>query len=47
MVRTLLDRGIPIFQDPERAARAIAAVLRYYRTRDGLAQESRSENQAG
>ena len=34
MVRSLLDRGIPVYQDPERAARAVAAVLRYYESRD-------------
>jgi hypothetical protein len=39
MVRDLLDRGIPIFADPERAARAIAAVLAYYRMRDGIVSE--------
>jgi len=36
MVRHLLDRGIPVYQDPERAARSIAAVLEYYRLRDGI-----------
>jgi acyl-CoA synthetase (NDP forming) len=36
MVRSLLDRGVPIYQDPERAARAIAAVLEYYKMRDGI-----------
>ncbi len=36
MVRELLDRGIPIFRDPKRAARAMAAVLRYYQMRDGI-----------
>ncbi len=36
MVRYLLDRGIPIYQDPERAARAMAAVLHYYNMRDKL-----------
>ena len=33
MVRYLLDRAIPIYQDPERAARAMAAVLQYHRVR--------------
>jgi len=47
MVRTLLDRGIPIFQDPERAARAIAAVLRYYRIRDAMGADATSEVRAG
>jgi acetate---CoA ligase (ADP-forming) subunit alpha len=36
MVRTLLDRGMPIYQDPERAARSITAVLQYYKMRDGI-----------
>jgi len=36
MVRSLLDRGVPIYQDPERAARSIAAVLEYYKMRDGM-----------
>ncbi|MFO7569762.1 MAG: CoA-binding protein [Smithellaceae bacterium] len=36
MVRTLLDRGIPIYQDPERAARAMAAVREYYQRRQRL-----------
>jgi acyl-CoA synthetase (NDP forming) len=36
LVRSLLDRGIPIYQDPERAARSIAAVLQYYKMRCGM-----------
>jgi acyl-CoA synthetase (NDP forming) len=36
MVRFLLDRGIPIYQDPERGARSIAAVMEYYKMRDGI-----------
>jgi len=36
LVRSLLDRGVPVYQDPERAARSIAAVLRYYKMRDGI-----------
>jgi acetate---CoA ligase (ADP-forming) subunit alpha len=36
MVRDLLDLGVPIYQDPQRAARAMAAVRRYYRLRDML-----------
>ena len=36
MVRTLLDRGIPVYQDPERAARSIAAVQEYYKRRDQI-----------
>jgi len=39
MVRTLLDRGVPVYQDPERAARSIAAVREYYRRRDGIKAE--------
>jgi len=40
MARNLLDRGMPVYQDPERAARAMAAVLQYYRMRDGRAKEA-------
>ena len=40
MVRYLLDRGIPIYQDPERAARAMAAVVQYYKMRDGRTKEA-------
>lgn len=36
MARTLLDRGVPIYQDPERAARSIAAVREYYSRRDRI-----------
>ncbi|MDD4862307.1 MAG: hypothetical protein PHI33_09355, partial [Smithellaceae bacterium] len=36
MVRYLLDRGLPIYQDPERAVRAMAAVLYYYQMRDSI-----------
>lgn len=32
-IRGLLDRGIPVFQGPERAARALSALLRYVRLR--------------
>ncbi|MHB8136843.1 MAG: acetate--CoA ligase family protein [Smithellaceae bacterium] len=42
MVRYLLDRGIPIYQDPERAARAMAAVLQYYKKRDGMTQKGKA-----
>lgn len=38
MVRNLLDRGVPVYQDPERAARSIAAVLEYYKMRDGITE---------
>ncbi len=37
MVKNLLGRGVPIYQGPERAARAMAALLEYYRLRDSLA----------
>lgn len=37
MVRSLLERGIPVYQDAERAARAIAAVREYYQRRDKMA----------
>ena len=36
MVRFLLDQGVPIYQDPERAARSIAAVLEYHKMQDGI-----------
>jgi acetate---CoA ligase (ADP-forming) subunit alpha len=39
MVRNLLDRGVPVYQDPERAARSMAAVLQYYRMRDAITKE--------
>jgi len=38
MVRKLLDKGIPVYRDPERAARSLAAVLQYYKIRDSRAQ---------
>jgi acyl-CoA synthetase (NDP forming) len=41
MVRSLLDRGVPVFPDPERAARAIAALLQYHRGRDKAAAGKR------
>ena len=31
MVKNLLERGVPIYQGPERAARAMAALLEYHR----------------
>ncbi|MRR17551.1 MAG: CoA-binding protein [Deltaproteobacteria bacterium] len=40
LVRYLLDRGIPVYQDPERAARAMAAVLQYYKKREKLAERT-------
>ena len=36
LVRDLLDLGVPIFQDPQRAARAMAALRRYYTMRDAM-----------
>ncbi len=42
MVRYLLDRGIPIYQDPERAARAMAAVLQYYKKHDGMIRKGKT-----
>jgi acyl-CoA synthetase (NDP forming) len=36
MIRTLLDRGIPVYQDPERAVRAMAAVWKYYEKRESM-----------
>lgn len=38
MVRSLLDRGVPVYADPERAARSMAAVLEYYRMRDAISK---------
>lgn len=35
MTRDLLERGIPIYPEPKRAARALAAVIRYYQMRNG------------
>ena len=40
MLRTLLELGIPIYQDPERAARSISTVLTYYRMRDEISLSS-------
>ena len=36
MVRNLLEQGVPIYQDPDRAARSIAAVIQYYKMRDHI-----------
>jgi acyl-CoA synthetase (NDP forming) len=38
MVRDLLNRGVPIYRDPERAARSLAAVLEYHKMRDGITE---------
>jgi acetyl-CoA synthetase (ADP-forming) len=40
IVRQLLDRGVPIYEGPERAARSIAALIQYYRARDRLVGEA-------
>jgi acyl-CoA synthetase (NDP forming) len=40
MVRTLLSRGVPVYQDPERAARSLAAVREYYQRRDRIKAEA-------
>jgi len=36
LVRTLLDNGVPVYQEPERAARSMAALLEYYKKRDEM-----------
>jgi acetyl-CoA synthetase (ADP-forming) len=43
MARSLLDRGIPVYQDPERAARAMAALIEYHRLRERTAAISAQE----
>ncbi len=40
MAQGLLERGVPIYQGPERAARAMAALLAYYRMRDNLVSQT-------
>jgi acetyl-CoA synthetase (ADP-forming) len=40
MIRLLLERGVPIYEDPERAARSVAALIQYYKKRDRLAGTS-------
>ena len=40
MARTLLNRGIPVYQDPERAARSMAAVKAYYKRRDEIKSDA-------
>jgi len=42
MVHGLLERGVPIYQGPERAARAMAALLEYHRVRARLTSEGGS-----
>jgi acyl-CoA synthetase (NDP forming) len=34
IVRHLLDRGVPIYEEPERAAKALAALVTYHQRRD-------------
>jgi acetyl-CoA synthetase (ADP-forming) len=34
IIRQLLDRGLPMYEGPERAARSLAALVQYYRKRD-------------
>ncbi len=46
MVRSLLDCGVPIYQDPERAARAMAAVLAYKRMRESVTAARGSKRRA-
>lgn len=36
MIRNLLDHGVPVYQDPERAVRAMAAVWKYYEQRERM-----------
>jgi acyl-CoA synthetase (NDP forming) len=40
MLKSLLERGVPIYPGPERAARALAALLKYYTWRDRLLEEN-------
>ncbi|MBN2398193.1 MAG: CoA-binding protein, partial [Deltaproteobacteria bacterium] len=47
MVQGLLERGVPIYQGPERAARAMAALLEYHRMRERLTSGDCSYSVAG
>lgn len=38
MIKKLLERGLPIYEEPERAARSLAALLRYYQKREILSR---------
>jgi hypothetical protein len=38
MIRILLDLGLPVYEDPERAANSIAALIQYYKKRDRAAE---------
>jgi acyl-CoA synthetase (NDP forming) len=33
--QVLMENGVPLFADPQRAARALAALVRYHREKDG------------
>jgi acyl-CoA synthetase (NDP forming) len=46
LVRRLIERGIPVFQGPERAARAIEAAFRYTRLRDKILATASQEKAA-
>ncbi|MDY0044642.1 MAG: CoA-binding protein [Syntrophales bacterium] len=39
IVRDLLDRGVPIYKDPERAARAMAALVEYHTIKDKVSEK--------
>jgi acetyl-CoA synthetase (ADP-forming) len=47
LIRGLMDLGIPVFQGPERAARALGALREYYRLRDQLSASTRSGEPTG
>ncbi len=40
MAQGLLERGVPIYQGPERAARAMAALIEYHRMREKIVSET-------
>ena len=40
MAQGLLERGVPIYQGPERAARAMAALIEYHRVREKIVSET-------
>ncbi len=43
MVRALLEGGLPVYNDPDRAARALAALIEYHRLRDLIMAATRGE----
>ena len=43
IVRDLVDRGVPIYKDPERAARAMAALASYHAIKGKIAEQSMEE----